>query len=163
MPVGRRPKPTAVKKLAGNPGRRPLNDAEPEAVAGLPECPAHLGAEARAEWARLGAQLVSEQRMALVYKAPFAAYCVAWGRWVEAEEQIQQFGLVIKAPSGYLVQSPYVAIANKAWAQMMKAVSELGISPTSQARVSVVTDGRNEEANPLQQLQRQAVTLRRVK
>ena len=136
--MGRKPKPTVVRKLENNPGKRPFNEDEPAAVAGLPRCPSHLKGEARREWHRLGKQLVKEKRMALVYKATFAAYCAAWGRWVEAEEKVHEFGPVITTPQGFLVQSPYLAISNKAWSQMMKALSELGISPTSQAKVSKV-------------------------
>ena len=139
MPIGRKSKPTEVKRRAGNPGKRRLNADEPTAVSGLPECPAHLSPEAKAEWKRLGAQLVREQRMALVYKGILALYCSAWGRWVKAEKKLQESGMVVQSPrSGFLRQSPYLAIANTAQAQMMKALAELGITPTSQARVSTV-------------------------
>ena len=50
-------------------------------------------------------------------------------------------GEVITSPNGHPMQSPWLAISNKAVAQMMKAVSELGISPTSQAKVSTVKHG----------------------
>jgi len=135
---GRKPKPTALKIQDGNPGRRPLNTDEPKPIEGLPDCPDHLDDEARAEWDRLGPQLVREHRMAIVYRAGLAAYCAAWSRWVTAEREIQKFGMVIQAPSGYLIQSPYVGISNRAWDQLMRALSELGISPTSQAKVSKV-------------------------
>ena len=138
---GPKPKPTAVKKQNGNPGRRPLITNEPEAVPGLPECPAHLDAEARAEWYRIGPQLVKEKRMADVYRAVFAAYCQAWARWVEAEKMIQQHGVVISSPkSGYLMQSPFLQVSNKAMAQMMTALTELGLSPSSQSRVTEVRE-----------------------
>ena len=135
---GRKPKPTAVKRQDGNPGHRPLPTNEPEPVVGLPDCPDHLDDEARAEWHRLGELLVRAHRVAPLYRAAVAAGCVAWSRWVTAEKQIQQYGLVITAPSGYLVQSPYVGISNRAWGQLMKALAELGISPTSQARAQTV-------------------------
>ena len=138
MPVGRKPKPTAIKRLAGNPGKRRLNENEPTAVPGLSECPAHLHGEARVKWKQLGAQLVREQRMALVYEGVLALYCSAWGRWVEAETKLQEVELVVQSPTGYLKLSPYLSISNKAWDQMMKATAELGISPSSQARVSTV-------------------------
>lgn len=136
--AGRKPKPTAIKRLEGNPGKRRLNEDEPTAVAGLPVCPEFLSVEARAEWEDLGAQLVREQRMALVYKGVFAAYCQAWGRWVEAETKLQDVGMVVMSPTGILKPSPYLSIANKASEQMMKAAGELGITPTTQARVSKV-------------------------
>jgi len=141
--MGRRPKPTAQRKLEGNPGRRPLNPDEPTAVAGLPPCPAHLHGEARLIWKRLGKQLLAEKRIALVYEGAFALYCSAWGRYVKAEKAMakKRSGEVVKAPSGYLVQSPWLAISNRAQQQMMKAIGELGISPTSQSKVSKVTHG----------------------
>ena len=142
MPTGRKPTPTVMKKLAGNPGKRVLNSNEPDATAGLPECPAHITGEARLEWDRVGQQMVTEHRMAVIYRAAFAAYCVAWGRWVEAETQVRESGMLITSPNGHLIQSPYLPIANKAWSQMMKAVAELGISPTSQARVSKVGESQ---------------------
>ena len=90
--------------------------------------------------------MIAEKRMAVIYKATFAAYCVAWGRWVEAENNLHKFGLVLTSPKGFLIQSPYVSIAHRSWSQMMKAISELGISPTSQARVSRLEAPGEEDA-----------------
>jgi P27 family predicted phage terminase small subunit len=162
MPLGRKPKSTFQKKIEGNPGKRPMNEDEPEAVEGLPECPAHVTGEAKAEWERTGAQLIKEGRMALVYKAVFAAYCVSWGRWVEAEQEIQKFGMVIKTPNGHLAQSPYLPIANKAWDHMMKAVVELGIGPSSQSRVSMVAP-KVEQQSALGRIQDKRRGLRAVR
>jgi len=36
--AGRKPKPTAVKKLEGNPGKRKLNTKEPVPAKGMPAC-----------------------------------------------------------------------------------------------------------------------------
>ena len=44
--AGRKPKPTAVKKLEGNPGKRKLNTKEPNPGKGMPDCPAWLLPEA---------------------------------------------------------------------------------------------------------------------
>ena len=40
--AGRKPKPTALKKLEGNPGKRKLNNKEPVPDKGMPDCPAWL-------------------------------------------------------------------------------------------------------------------------
>ena len=152
MPPGRKPRASADKALDGNPGKRGLNQNEPKAVVGLPTCPKHLQGEARREWHRMGRKLKAEQRMALVYKAAFAIYCQAWGRWAEAEEKLAEFGLVITTKNGNLIQSPYLAIANKAMAQLQKALAELGISPSSQSRVSTV-QGQGAKATTLELLQ----------
>ena len=55
--AGRKPKPTAVKKLEGNPGKRKLNTKEPNPGKGMPDCPAWLLPEAKTEWIRLSEKL----------------------------------------------------------------------------------------------------------
>ena len=44
---GRKPKPTAVKVLEGNPGKRSLNTGEPKPDKKAPRCPAWLEDEAK--------------------------------------------------------------------------------------------------------------------
>lgn len=51
--AGRKPKPTAVKKLEGNPGKRKLNTKESVPAKGMPECPDWLMPEAKKEWEHL--------------------------------------------------------------------------------------------------------------
>ena len=51
--AGRKPKPTAPKKLEGNPGKRKLNTKEPVPEKGMPDCPKWLLPEAKEEWRRL--------------------------------------------------------------------------------------------------------------
>jgi phage terminase small subunit len=53
---GRRPKPTRMKILTGNPGKRRLNENEPKPEPSVPDCPSELGPVARQEWDRLVAQ-----------------------------------------------------------------------------------------------------------
>ena len=47
---GRKPKPTALKVLEGNPGHRPLNKKEPMPKGKLPRCPEWLEDDAKKEW-----------------------------------------------------------------------------------------------------------------
>jgi phage terminase small subunit len=54
---GRKPKPTYLKVLEGNPGRRPPNAGEPKPARRAPTCPSHLCPAAKAEWKRLAQQL----------------------------------------------------------------------------------------------------------
>jgi hypothetical protein len=58
VPRGRKPKPTAVKELAGNPGKRALNKHEPEPTAGDLLCPEGVEGEARREWYRVVDELI---------------------------------------------------------------------------------------------------------
>lgn len=51
--AGRRPKPTALKLVTGNPGRRPLNSAEPTSPPYSAPPPKHLSNTAKETWERL--------------------------------------------------------------------------------------------------------------
>ena len=44
---GRKPTPTAIKVLEGNPGKRPLNANEPKPKKKAPRCPSWLEDEAK--------------------------------------------------------------------------------------------------------------------
>ncbi|WP_256369831.1 phage terminase small subunit P27 family [Microvirga sp. KLBC 81] len=68
-------------------------------------------------------------------RAALAAYCQAYGRWVEAERKLKETPLLIKLPSGYIQQSPWLAVANKQLELMHKYLAEFGLSPTSRTRV----------------------------
>jgi len=135
--AGRKPIPTAIKQLNGNPGKRPLNRNEPKFGTHGVTCPKHLDKTARAEWKRVSAELSTTGLLTTVDRAALAAYCAAWSRWVDAELNIQKFGTVIKSPkSGFPIQNPYVGIANTALDQMRKFAVEFGMTPSSRSRIS---------------------------
>ena len=87
---GRKPKPTAVKVLEGNPGKRSLNTNEPKPVKKAPRCPAWLEDEAKKEWKRMAKQMEQLGILTEIDMAAFAGYCQAYARWKEAEEFITQ-------------------------------------------------------------------------
>ncbi len=136
---GRTPKPTRLKILTGNPGKRPLNTSEPEPEPAIPECPAELGPVARREWDRLTGELSKLKLLTNLDRAALAAYCGAYALWAEATEAIQKFGTMVKSPSGYPIQSPYVSIANRQAEIMMRISSEFGFTPASRSRISTPT------------------------
>lgn len=139
---GRRPKPTRMKVLTGNPGKRRLNTDEPRPPAEIPECPSELGPVARREWDRLAVQLGALKLLTALDRAALAAYCGAYALWAEATEAIQKYGTMVKSPSGYPIQSPYVSIANRQAEIMMRIASEFGFTPASRSRIS--TSSKNE-------------------
>ena len=134
---GRKPKPTHLKLLDGNPGKRAINAGEPKPERRIPTCPAHLNPTAKAEWKRLARQMHVLGIVTDLDRSALAAYCQAYGRWVEAERKLKETPLLIKLPSGYIQQSPWLAIANKQLELMSKFMSELGLSPVSRTRVDV--------------------------
>jgi P27 family predicted phage terminase small subunit len=82
-----------------------------------------------------------------------AAYCQAWGTWIEAQASLRQFGTVIRSPNGFPMPSPYLAIANKAFEQLKAMLVEFGMSPSSRTRVEAIPPV--PQRNPLEELRRQ--------
>jgi P27 family predicted phage terminase small subunit len=134
---GRKPKPTAIRRYDGNPGKRGYNQAEPVLPQGMPDCPGHLSEPAREEWHRIARTLHEAGLLTTVDRAALAAYCQAWGRWVEAEEKLQDTPAMIKTPSGYVQQNPWLPVANKQLDIMGRYMAELGITPASRSRIQV--------------------------
>ena len=135
MARGRRPKPTALKKLEGNPGKRPLNELEPVPPVASLRCPNYLLPEARKEWRRLAPILMNLGLLTAADAVPFAGYCQAYARWREAEEFLSQHGTIFKTPSGYVQQVPQVSIAMQNLKIMQSFCSEFGLTPASRARL----------------------------
>lgn len=133
---GRRPKPTRLKMLTGNPGKRPLNQDEPRPDPNIPECPLELGPVARAEWDRLVGELAALRLLTNLDRAALAAYCGAYALWAESTTQIEKYGVMIKSPTGFPIQSPYLAIANRQAEIMMRIASEFGFTPASRSRIA---------------------------
>ncbi len=141
---GRKPKPTAIKILQGNPGRRPINTDEPSYEALGDDCPDHLGPVAVKEWKRMCELLQSSRILTSADRSALAAYCVAWGRWVEAEENIKKTGILVKSPNGFPMQNPWLPVSNKAFDHMRQLLQEFGLTPASRSKVKALPDDKKE-------------------
>ena len=141
---GRKPTPRAIKAVKGNPGNRELG-TDPDVRMGIPSCPEHLDDCAREEWGRVAVELSDAGLLAHVDRAALAAYCQAWSRWVAAEEMISAHGMLAKTPNGFVVQSPVLAIANRAMEHMKGFMTEFGMTPVSRARVDAQKGAADDE------------------
>lgn len=142
---GRKPKPTALKLLTGNPGKRPLRFDQFAPEARIPRCPSELKGEARREWKRVTVELHRCGMIAEVDRGLLAMLCSTWARWIEAEQMIEKAaaadgqGLFVKTPNGFPVQSPWVAVSNKAVETYKSLCAEFGLSPSARTRVAPQT------------------------
>ena len=150
---GRKPKPTALKVLEGNPGKRPLNDHEPIPPKGELKCPSWLLPEATKEWKRLAAALEAMGVLTIADRTAFAGYCQAYARWKEAEEFINQHGSIFKTPSGYVQQVPQVSIAQQNLKIMQSFCSDFGLTPATRARIIAGGSGTEDVSeDPMEKL-----------
>jgi len=162
MKPGPKPKPTVTKKLEGNPGKRKLPDNEPQPSKTVkpPPAPRYLCKVGKKKFRYLVKELHAMGLFAKIYGDLLAAYCVEFATWLEAEENIQEHGKLIKAQSGFPMQSPWLAIRNKAFANMLKIAAEFGMSPSSMSRVSVV---KPEKEDPMEAFLKRGGKLTAVK
>ena len=131
--VGRKPKPTALKRLEGNPGKRPLNELEPVPPSGTIRCPHHLLPEARKEWRRLAPILTQMGLLTPADAVPFEAYCTAYARWLEAQAEITRHGSIYKDNEGRIRPNPYIAIANQQLREIRSFAAEFGLTPSNRS------------------------------
>ena len=134
---GRKPKPTVLKVISGNPGKRPLPKHEPQPKPDCPEPPDNLSPAALEEWDRVVPLLYQLGLLSGLDRAALVAYCVAWGRWMDAEDALLKSGAVVMSPNGFPVPSPFLAVANRAMKQIKEFLAEFGMSPSSRTRVTV--------------------------
>lgn len=126
-------KPTALKKLQGNPGHRPLNKREPQFKAEAPRCPGHLGPIAKREWHRIVKELLHVGLLTLADRSALAAYCHLYGRWIQLEQElstVQQLG----SDRGLRL----MRMSNAVLDGMRKYLTEFGLTPSSRARLQVM-------------------------
>lgn len=144
---GRTPTPTNLRLLRGNPGKRRLSLDEFRPAASIPSCPRHLKGEAKKEWKRVTEELLQYGMVSNVDRGALAMLCTMWGRYVNAEEMIEKastqapgsYGLFVKSPNGYPIQSPWLAVSNKAMEQYKGMCAEFGLTPAARVRVTPTT------------------------
>jgi P27 family predicted phage terminase small subunit len=152
---GRRPLPTAIKKLRGNPGHRPLNEKEPKLETKAPEMPPDLPELAQKEWKAIVPVLLRLGMLTEIHGKALAAYCFAYARWHQAEEEVSKRGILIEETifdkdgnevSSKLKRNPAVSISNEALKIMKSYLTEFGLTPSSGSRLQIE---QPEEEDPL--------------
>lgn len=147
---GRKPKPTALKLIAGNPGKRALPKDEPEyEAASVLEAPAWMDEGAKAEWDRIAPELEALGLLRKVGIQELGAYCRAVSRLAKAEAIIAERGMTFEAMEGPKVR-PEVAISSKCAEEIRKFGADFGLTPATSPRVHAtkkpVKDAKAEKA-----------------
>ena len=136
-------KPTTIKLLEGNPGKRRI-DPEPQPERGIPTCPAWLDIEAKREWRRITPELDRLGLLTLIDRTALAAYCQSFARWFHAEKARSEHGDTMTSESGYVSMRPEVTISQKERALMKSFLVDFGLTPSSRSRISIPEAPRQE-------------------
>src|SRR5687768_7084489 len=77
--------PTKLKELAGNPGKRPLNDREPHPSGRIGACPDWFPDDAKLEWNRVVPELDRLGVLTSVDAAIVEAHCLTYAEVIDAK------------------------------------------------------------------------------
>ncbi|MHC4197789.1 MAG: phage terminase small subunit P27 family [Planctomycetota bacterium] len=148
---GRKSKPTRLKLLRGNPGKRAINKKEPkpELVQNI-KCPAWFGKIAKAEWNRITPELQQLKLLTAIDMKGLEAYCLTYQEYVESERVLAKEGRVYETVAKNGEQAfrarPEVMISQKARQLLKGFLAEFGMSPSSRSGVSTSDDSDKDNA-----------------
>lgn len=133
---GRRPKPTAKKLLAGNPGKRALNTNEPDFGLVLTvDCPIWMGDDGRALWETVCPLLCRERVLAATDIQNLEVYCNAYDQFRMAQQDVKANGVTVPGATGGIVKNPAATVLKEAAAMMATYGGMLGLDPSSRQRL----------------------------
>jgi phage terminase small subunit len=168
MKRGPKTKPTKLKELEGNPGKRQLSDKEPEPKLGIPACPAFIKGAGRREWKRITGELFTLGLLTPIDRSALAGYCIAFGQLEEAEQELARMkksyremmrlkkknpsmkvnlsnGMVSITSNGNVIMEPLLSVRKQALEMMHKFSVEFGMTPASRSRIEVEKPKKHQD------------------
>lgn len=149
---GPQPKPTALKKLEGNPGKRRINKKEPS-PRGKPSPPAMLDRDGKAEFRRLMAALPPGM-LTRADRAVMSLHADAWSMYTQTRKEIEEHGILGVGSTGNDIVSPRISVLKFSAEVLLKTADRLGLSPAVRTRLETPSSRgqENEEDEKLAQL-----------
>ena len=146
--AGRKPLPTAVKRLKGTLQKCRTNPKEPQPAGVLVEPPEYMSDGAKQAW-RYAIECAPPQLLRQLDMSVLEVWASAADLYRKAQIGLNKSGLLVKAPNtGVVMQSPYLAIANKQAQIMTKAATEMGFTPASRSRVTLPMEAADDDLDP---------------
>lgn len=142
MTTGRRPKPTAIKRLSGNPGHRRLNDREPPIPpAHCPRAPRGLSPEARRFWRRIVPLLTRTNVLTEADLPALAQMAELYAVAQRAERELAQAETLTGSRAFNVLRDAVTAFRHYA--------VEFGLTPASRSKVNVIEERETSLADEL--------------
>ncbi len=136
--MARKPKPSALKRLTGNPGKRKWNTDEPNFEVAIPDAPGHLDDIALSEWTRITQELAAKQVITEVDMTILALYCETFSEWIMLNNLLKNQAIVKEYKSGAEYVNLLIGQRRSARMELSKYAAELGITPSSRTKVKVI-------------------------
>ena len=145
---GRKPLPTAIKKLKGTLQKCRTNLREPDPEGDLVEPPEYMSEGAKSAW-RYALDCAPPHLLRRLDMSVLEVWACSADLYRKAQIGLIKTGMLIKMPNtGVPMPSPYLAIANKQAQIMTKAATEMGFTPASRSRVTLPMEAADDDLDP---------------
>ena len=136
MPGGRKPIPASVKRLTGNPSKRPIRPDLP-AESGVPPMPQRLLVEPLAvdKWKELVPILLELGTLTLADGEALATLCEVYAATQACLLELRASGPVMRTDLGGVKPNPAGPLYRSLVALQASLMGEFGLTPTSRARL----------------------------
>lgn len=148
---GRKPTPSHLKLVKGNPGKRPLNISEPRPRRERPSAPAHISDKARETWGYVSGLLDEIGVLTKIDALALEVLCEAYADYLAARVDLKGFGsnyyMTVNQTGGVMHRAhPAVAVMQDADRRIKAWLAEFGMTPSARTRVKGETG--DEEKDP---------------
>lgn len=134
---GRKPKPTTLKELAGNPGNRPLNQDEPQPEPAIgASVPYRMLPKARRFWKDNASRLTQLGLLSEIDLPAFQLMATHFAVAVDAAELIKAQGMITEDERGLPRKHPALQVLRDNSAAFRTYASEFGMTPSARSRVT---------------------------
>ena len=142
---GRKPLPTKLKLLSGNPGKQKLPKGEPEPDSRIPAPPSVLNDYALEEWNRVTPVLLALGLISDLTVPAVIAYCDAYSDWRTATEELNRIRkeksglatLIQQTSNGNIIPNQLKLVAKAARADMIRYATEFGGTEIAKIRLAI--------------------------
>lgn len=132
---GRKAKPTELKRLQGNPGKRALNNSEPKPKTPVKK-PRGMQPLARKFWDEYSPELARLEILTGVDSAAFRLMAEHLGFAIQAAKQLHESGLTVETKEG-TKKNPLAQVFKDNSLAYKAYAAEFGMTPSSRTRLKM--------------------------
>ena len=149
---GRKPTPSHLRLVKGNPGKRAINRQEPKPRRERPSAPDHMSDKARETWGDVTGLLDRLGVLTEVDSVGLEMLCEAYADYLGARADLAAFGSnyyeTINQTGGVMHRAhPAVAVMQDADRRIRGWLAEFGLTPSARSRVKGA-DGETRKEDP---------------
>lgn len=141
---GRKPKPTALRVLEGNPGKRPINKNEPKPKPLAPTTSSWMSAEAKKLRKQLAPKLENMGLLTEVDGPAFDFMITHYALAAEAAAMIKRDGIIDESKPT-LKAHPAMKILKDNSAAFLRYASSFGLTPAERSRLNLAAPEEDDD------------------